>query len=280
MSSDDPAEPPAGTSRPWSPRSWQDDPDRELDWARERDRDRDRELQRARAAREREEQRRRELARQERLEREARQERQERAEREQHLHREGPSPEAEPEPPTRRDPAPAASGPRGRRVRRTIRHLDPWSVLKMGLLFNAAVFLIVCVASALLWGGARASGTLDDVEDFVTSLGVGSCTADPGAAAGGASAGSSGDAAAADTGDGDCPEGQHLEGEFHFEDLRVLEVFAFGGVVMVLASTGAMVVLALLFNLMSDLTGGIQVWVVEDEPRRRDPGSPASSRRG
>jgi hypothetical protein len=195
---------------------------------------------------------------------------------------------------------------RGRRVKRTIRHLDPWSVLKVALLFNTAVFLIVCVASALLWGGARASGTLDDVEHFITTLGVGNCKGDPDALAeadtttpsstpanagtvdqfgNGASTSTESPTTTAppeESGDGDCPAGQHLEGAFHFEDLRVFEVFAFGGVVSVLASTGAMVVVALLFNLMSDLAGGVQVWVVEDEPRRRssESGSPGSGRRG
>ncbi len=45
---------------------------------------------------------------------------------------------------------------------------------------------------------------------------------------------------------------------------------------MVLAGTGATVVLVLLFNLMSDLTGGVQVTVIEEESRPRTTGSPAS----
>src|SRR2546430_509287 len=65
---------------------------------------------------------------------------------------------------------------RGRRVRRTVRHVDPWSVLKLSLLFFAAIFLIVCVASGLLWTGARASGQLGNVEHFITSVGgFGNC---------------------------------------------------------------------------------------------------------
>jgi hypothetical protein len=156
--------------------------------------------------------------------------------------------------------------------------VDPWSVLKVALLFNTAVFLIICVASALLWGGARASGTLDDVEHFITTLGVGNCKGEPTTTESPTTT-----APAEEPDDGDCPAGQHLEGAFKFEDLRVFEVFAFGGVVSVLASTGAMVVVALLFNLMSDLAGGVQVWVLEDEPRQRrgsESGSPGSARRG
>jgi hypothetical protein len=187
---------------------------------------------------------------------------------------------------------------RGRRVRRTIRHIDPWSVLKLSLLFYAAIFLIICVASTVLWAGARASGSLDNVEDFVTSIGgFGKCvpiegpeatttttsttlasgeddqfgasrTTDEG------SGGATTDDTRADTttNDEDCPQGEKLVGGFKFEDARIFQGFAFGGVVLVLAGTGSALVLVLLFNLMSDLTGGLQVWVVDEEPRRRRSG--------
>jgi hypothetical protein len=184
---------------------------------------------------------------------------------------------------------------RGRRVRRTVRHIDPWSVLKLSLLFYAAIFLIICVASTVLWAGARASGSLDNVEDFVTSIGgFGKCVPIEGAEATTTTTSTtlpSGDddqfnvsrttdedpaAATSDTkvdttidDDEDCPQGEQLVGGFKFEDARIFQGFAFGGVVLVLAGTGSALVLVLLFNLMSDLTGGLQVWVVEEEPRRR-----------
>ncbi|MDP1821480.1 MAG: DUF3566 domain-containing protein [Acidimicrobiales bacterium] len=199
---------------------------------------------------------------------------------------------------------------RGRRVRRTVRHVEPWSVLKIALLFHAALFLIVCVASALLWSAARASGTLDNVESFITSVGgFGNCEPIDGAPpvptttpttvpAGGAvdqldpSDGSSTSVPVSvaeedvdDLGDEeDCRAGERLVGDFEFEDGRIFQAFAFGGVVLVLAGAGASVVLVLLFNLMSDLTGGVQVTVLEDEPRTRRPpadaSSPPSHRRG
>jgi hypothetical protein len=198
---------------------------------------------------------------------------------------------------------------RGRRVRRTVRHVEPWSVLKIALLFHAALFLIVCVASALLWSAARASGTLDDVERSITKYGgFGNCelidgergttttTAPTTTIAGEVdqldpTRGSTSvpEDPAADLGepeviddDEDCPAGERLEGAFEFEDGRILQAFTFGGVVLVLAGTGATVVLVLLFNLMSDLTGGIQVTVLEDEPGRRPrrpSGSPPPRRR-
>jgi len=199
---------------------------------------------------------------------------------------------------------------RGRRVRRTVRHIEPWSVLKIALLFHAALFLIVCVASAVLWTAARASGTLDNVESFITSVGgFGNCEPIDGRPR--TTTTTSTTVAEDDVDqldpdrqttvsidedelldepetevpdeDEDCGEGAELVGEFQFEDGRIFQAFGFGGVVLVLAGTGATVVLVLLFNLMSDLTGGIQMTVVEEDPRARrapDAGSPPPQARG
>jgi hypothetical protein len=200
---------------------------------------------------------------------------------------------------------------RGRKVRRTVRHVEPWSVLKLSLLFSTAVFLIVCVASALLWAGARASGQLDHLESFITSVGgFGNCdpidsaalrqstttttevsgsanqlnpSSDPSDSTDATSEVTTTTVPSSFDEDADCPPGYKLVGAFKFEDVRIFEAFAFGGVVLVLAGTGSAVVLALLFNLMSDLTGGVQLTVVEEEQparRREDAGSPPSHRRG
>jgi len=182
-------------------------------------------------------------------------------------------------------------------------------VLKISLLFHAALFLIVCVASGLLWSAARASGTLDNVESFITSVGgFGNCEpidgAQPVPTTTPTTAPPAGEVDQLDPDRGstsvpepvteddvvdlgdeeDCRAGERLVGDFKFEDGRIFQAFVFGGVVLVLAGAGASVVLVLLFNLMSDLTGGVQVTVIEDEPRARrvprEPGSPASHRRG
>jgi hypothetical protein len=183
-------------------------------------------------------------------------------------------------------------------------------VLKLSLLFHAALFLIICVASALLWSGARASGSLDNLESFITSVGgFGNCEPIPGAASAPSStiptpttgvggedesqfdpsdATTSEPAVTDDTraesidDDEDCRTGERLVGEFRFEDARIFQAFAFGGVVLVLAGAGGTVVLVLLFNLMSDLTGGVRVTVLEEEgtPRAGAPsGSPEKRRR-
>jgi hypothetical protein len=202
--------------------------------------------------------------------------------------------------------APRSGRTRARKVRRIVRHIEPWSVRKISLLFYAALFLIICVASALLWGAARSSGTIENVESFITSVGgFGNCepidgaqpitttTTLPGAAPttpvdqidpGGTDTPTTEPVGAVpDPGDDeDCREGEELVGEFKFEDARIFEAFALGGIVLVLAGSAANVVLVLLFNLMSDLTGGVRVTVLEEEgtPRAGAPsGSPEKRRR-
>jgi hypothetical protein len=199
--------------------------------------------------------------------------------------------------------APRSGRVRARKVRRIVRHIEPWSVLKLSLLFYAALFLIVCVASALLWGAARSSGAVDNVESFITSVGgFGNCepidgsgtatTTTTAPAAGSTIPVDQVDPAGTDTtlpdlgatgpaattgNEEDCRPGERLVGDFKFEDGRIFQAFALGGIVLVLAGSAGNVVLVLLFNLMSDLTGGVRVTVLEEDPppRTRTPsGSP------
>jgi len=219
----------------------------------------------------------------------------------------GPRPKG---PPARRrlldDPDPvaprAARKPkvRARKVHRIVRHIEPWSVLKISVLFFLSIFIIICVASAILWNSARSAGAIDDVESFITSLGFGNCEdIDPGDSSQSPDTTVSTIAGAGDqvgvttTGpetpveeapdettnlpdeDGDCAEGQRLVGGFEFEDERIFQAFALGGVVLVLAGAAGSVVMALLFNLISDLTGGVRVTVLEEDTRR-PPSKPSS----
>jgi hypothetical protein len=213
---------------------------------------------------------------------------------------------ASPEPPRRLldDPDPAVpkaprrAKVRARKVHRIVRHVEPWSVLRLSVLFFLSIFLIICVASAVLWNAARSAGAIDDVESFITDLGFGNCEDIEGAVTtpsttpstiDGAGEQVSGGSATSTTvvtetqeetstqpnEDGDCPEGQRLVGGFEFVDQQIFRAFALGGVVLVLAGAAGSVVLALLFNLISDLTGGVRVTVLEEEPTRFRTGSPA-----
>ena len=205
-----------------------------------------------------------------------------------------------------RERSPKRQKVRARKVRRIVRHIEPWSVLKISLLFFLSLFLIICVASALLWNTARSAGAIDDVEGFITSLGFGNCEdvegADPDPESPTASTvdGAAEQLAPSGTAptettvavepeeestlpdeDGECREGQVLVGGFKFEDERIFQSFVLGGIVLVLSGAAFSVVMALLFNLISDLTGGVRVTVLHDEPagaRRRPTAEGAADR--
>ncbi len=124
----------------------------------------------------------------------------------------------------------AASRLRARKVRRLVRHIEPWSMLKISLLFYFCLWIILLVAGVLLWGAAVNSGTVDNIENFIREL------------------------FALDT--------------FEFNADEIFRASALGGLVMVVAATGFNVLLAVLFNLISDLTGGVRITVVEEESAR------------
>ncbi len=134
------------------------------------------------------------------------------------------------------NPAPKSARPRlrrrmrARKVRRIIRYIDPWSVLKFSMLFYSAVFVILMIAGVLLWSAAVSSGTVDNLEDFIMDL------------------------LALKT--------------FTFEADQIFRASALAGAILVVASTAGTVLLAILFNLISDLIGGIRVTVVELETAR------------
>jgi hypothetical protein len=132
---------------------------------------------------------------------------------------------------------------RVRRVKRVVRRVSAWSVLKVSLLFNLCLYVVVMVAGVLLWSAGRATGAIESVEGFVESL--------------------------------------FSYETFRFEADMIFRAGVLGGGVVALFLTGLSVLGVLLFNLISDLVGGIRVTVLEDdgprppEPRsRRAPAAP------
>src|SRR5256885_10310279 len=61
---------------------------------------------------------------------------------------------------------------RARKVRRIVRHIDPWSVLKLSLLFYFCLFLVLLVAGTLLYNLAGAAGTISSIESFIKDIGA------------------------------------------------------------------------------------------------------------
>lgn len=138
--------------------------------------------------------------------------------------------------------------PQGRRVRRVIRRVDPWTVLRFSVFFYLSIFLVVLVAGVALWQVASATGVRDNAESFVGELVGAGSTTDPAA---GASATSS------------------TKNNFRFEGGRILQASALGGLVLVVVGTGANVLLVVLYNLISDVVGGIEMTVLEEDTTSR-----------
>ncbi len=124
-----------------------------------------------------------------------------------------------------------------RRVRRIIRHVEPWSVLKISIFFYACLWVIFLVAGFMIWGVAESSGTVDKIESLIIDL------------------------FALDT--------------FDFDAGQIFRGYALGGLALSIAGTTFNVLMCLLFNLISDLTGGLRITMIEEEsarpipPRRR-----------
>lgn len=118
----------------------------------------------------------------------------------------------------------------GRRVRRVIRRVDPWTVLRFSALFYLCMLVVSLVAGLLLWAAASTTGVIDNVERFFKELFA-------------------------------------LE-SFSINGGLIFRSTLMGGLVVVLLGTGANVLMAVLYNLTSDVVGGIEVSVLEEEARR------------
>ena len=131
--------------------------------------------------------------------------------------------------------------PRVRRVSRVVRRVDAWSVLKVSLILYALAYLILLVAGVLLWKVAIETGTLANVEGFVREL-FGLTTF-----------------------------------VLHGKDLYRASWTI--GAFLVVAGTGLNVTVAVMFNLITDLVGGVRVTVLEEEVRLVERGPNRRARR-
>ena len=120
----------------------------------------------------------------------------------------------------------SAVRPRLRRVTRVIRDIDVWSVFKVGLVFHLVLFVITLIAVTLLWGVANSTGTIDNVENFFESFGWET---------------------------------------FSFDGASLFGNFAVFGLLAALLGTASWVIGAVMFNLITELVGGLRVTVLEEE---------------
>jgi hypothetical protein len=111
-----------------------------------------------------------------------------------------------------------------RRVRRVIRKIDPWTVLKVSLIFNAVSGLVFVLGVWVMWSLAVQRGIPDQVSDFFANFAL---VFNP-------------------------------EGELYFRVVVLLTVIA-----MVLF-TAFLTLGAVMYNLISDVVGGVELIVLEE----------------
>lgn len=115
---------------------------------------------------------------------------------------------------------------RGRRVKRVVRRIDLWSVLKLALVVYTCAYLATLVTLAGAWGLLYSSGQVDKLESFLGDVG--------------------------------------LE-NFTFYGNQMFQATAAIGAVGVIAATVITVLATALVNLISEMTGGIRVVVIEED---------------
>ena len=115
---------------------------------------------------------------------------------------------------------------RVRKVSRVLRDIDAWSVFKVGLVFHAALYLVLMITGVLLWNVGSATGTINNLEQFMASFGWDS---------------------------------------FAFKGGELFRGFAVFGLFGIVLGTGIWVLGAVVFNLITELVGGIRVTVLEEE---------------
>jgi hypothetical protein len=103
-------------------------------------------------------------------------------------------------------------------------------VFKVAAIFWVTAYLVFLVAGVLLWSVIVSTGTLDNVENFITKT--------------------------------------FALDSFAFNGEEIFRASWILGLLMVVAGTAATTTMAVFFNLISDLTGGVRVTVLEEEIQR------------
>lgn len=130
-----------------------------------------------------------------------------------------------------------------RKVHRVVRHIEVWSVAKLAAIFVACGYVVAMVSGYLLWRAADRVGTIDGIEGFMEDSG----------------------------------------GYERFEILGDVVFRAAAGIGVVLAVLTVFVIVlgVVLFNLISDLTGGIRMTAIDEDlvvtPARRPTGPPRTA---
>lgn len=112
------------------------------------------------------------------------------------------------------------------RVRRVIRKIDPWTVLKVSLVFNAVMAVVTVLGTVVFWSVFVNAGIPERINELALTIGI--------------------------------ENGITLEGPVYF---RIVVLLAAVGTIMM---TGLFTLGAFIYNLISDLVGGVELVVLEE----------------
>lgn len=112
------------------------------------------------------------------------------------------------------------------RVRRVVRKIDPWTVLKVSFVFNAVMALVFVLGTVIFWSIFVNAGIPEKIDELALLIGL--------------------------------ENGINLEGQTYF---RVVVLLAVIGTIMM---TGFFTLGAVMYNLISDLVGGVEFIVLEE----------------
>lgn len=123
-----------------------------------------------------------------------------------------------------------------RRVRRVVRKFDPWTVLKVSLLFHAVTTLAMLLGAVILWSVMINVGIPNALDSFLEGITL-------------------------------------LEADLSFfnNGQQYFRVALFFGVIWTVAMTVVTTLAALLYNLISDVVGGVEVVLLEETLRIQHP---------
>ncbi len=115
-----------------------------------------------------------------------------------------------------------------RLVRRVVRRIDPWTLFRFSLLLYGCGLVVFMVAFVGMWLVASGTGSIPSIENFITQL--------------------------------------FALKKFTFRPLQLgLATFAIG-VIGVFVATLLTTVTGVLYNLIADVVGGVELTVLEEEP--------------
>lgn len=111
-----------------------------------------------------------------------------------------------------------------RKGRLAIRKFDPVTVFRFSIVFQFCTMLIFLLATGLIYGALRAVGVIGSLEDFI---------------------------------------GEMITSDFSINGGKILFFGFIGGIIWTIASSIVMTFGAFMYNLISDVVGGIEMIVVE-----------------